>query len=67
MKKKLSLVLGTILALSLCLLTACGGDPAPEGAYDNDELEMSMVFFEDVRFPTIMTRRSASSRWTATS
>ncbi|MBM6925270.1 hypothetical protein [Pseudoflavonifractor phocaeensis] len=48
MKKKLSLVLGTILALSLCLLTACGGDdPAPEGAYDNDELEMSMVFFED--------------------
>ena len=48
MKKKLSLVLGTILALSLCLLTACGGDdPAPEGAYDNDELEMSIVFFED--------------------
>ena len=41
MKKKLSLVLGTILALSLCLLTACGGDdPAPEGAYDNDELEI---------------------------
>ena len=48
MKKKMSLVLGTILTLSLCLLTACGGDdPAPEGAYDNDELEMSIVFSDD--------------------
>ena len=48
MKKKLSLVLGTILALSLCLLTACGGDdPAPLGAYDNDELGMSIVFSDD--------------------
>ena len=48
MKKKMSLVLGTILTLSLCLLTACGGDdPAPLGAYDNDELEMSIVFSKD--------------------
>ena len=48
MKKKMSLVLGTILTLSLCLLTACGGDdPAPLGAYDNDELEMSIVFSDD--------------------
>ena len=48
MKKKLSLVLGTILALSLCLLTACGGDdPAPEGAYDNDDIEVSIVFYDD--------------------
>ncbi len=48
MKKKMSLVLGTILTLSLCLLTACGGDdPAPEGAYDNDELGMSIVFSDD--------------------
>ena len=49
MKKKMSLVLGTILALSLCLLTACGGsdDPAPLGAYDNDEIETSVVFSDD--------------------
>ena len=48
MKKKMSLVLGTILTLSLCLLTACGGDdPAPEGAYDNDDIEVSIVFYDD--------------------
>lgn len=46
MKKKLSLLIAAIL--SLCLLTACGGDdPAPLGAYDNDELEMSIVFSKD--------------------
>ena len=46
MKKKLSLLIAAILSLSL--LTACGGDdPAPLGAYDNDELAMSIVFFED--------------------
>ena len=46
MKKKLSLLIAAILSLSL--LTACGGDdPAPEGAYDNDELGMSIVFSDD--------------------
>ena len=49
MKKKMSLVLGTILTLSLCLLTACGGggdegDANLVGAYDNDEEELSIVF-----------------------
>ena len=48
MKKKMSLVLGTIL--SLCLLTACGGDETDPGdanlvgAYDNDDVEVSIVF-----------------------
>ena len=46
MKKKLSLLIAAILSLSL--LTACGGDdPAPEGAYDNDEIETSVVFSDD--------------------
>ena len=46
MKKKLSLLIAAILSLSL--LTACGGDdPAPEGAYDNDDIAVSIVFYED--------------------
>ena len=47
MKKKLSLLIAAILSLSL--LTACGGsdDPAPLGAYDNDEIETSVVFSDD--------------------
>ena len=46
MKKKLSLLIAAILSLSL--LTACGGDdPAPEGAYDNDDIETSVVFSDD--------------------
>ena len=46
MKKKLSLLIAAILSLSL--LTACGGDdPAPLGAYDNDDIAVSIVFYED--------------------
>lgn len=47
MKKKLSLLIAAIFSLSL--LTACGGsdDPAPEGAYDSDDYELSLVFYED--------------------
>ena len=49
MRKKLSLVLGTILALSLCLLTACGGKESVSlvGGWDSDDYELSLVFYED--------------------
>ena len=50
MKKKLYSVFAMVLSLvlSLSLLTACGGDdPAPLGAYDNDDIAVSIVFYED--------------------
>ena len=37
MKKLLTILLGAAMLLSLCALTACGGDPAPTADEDKPE------------------------------
>ena len=49
MKKKTFSILGLVMALSLCLLTACGGKESVSlvGGWDSDDYELSLVFYED--------------------
>ena len=49
MKKKTFSILGLVMALSLCLLTACGSKEPVSlvGGWDSDDYEMSLVFYED--------------------